>query len=156
MKNIHPIYHIKTLMIRRELAKDPALAQENWDRFLPSFKKKNVARHKPQQVREKKAYTPFPPPQQPSKVDLQLESGEYFVNEQQRKVKRRQEKAAEAAGKARERAAQREREFEAPQEEPPNPHPDRAKGKARGKDKDKARAPVQSLKELSAGFQKRK
>ena len=42
--------------------------QENWDRFLPQFKKKNVQRRKPAKVAEKKAYTPFPPPQQPSKV----------------------------------------------------------------------------------------
>ena len=68
MKNIHPIYHIKTLMIKRELAKDPTLAEENWDRFLPKFKKKNVKRQKPMEVREKKTYTPFPPPQPPSKV----------------------------------------------------------------------------------------
>jgi len=67
IRNVHPIYHIKTLMIKRELAKDPALAGESWERFLPRFKKKNVQRRKPGVIK-KKEYTPFPPPQPPSKV----------------------------------------------------------------------------------------
>lgn len=34
INNVHPIYHIKTLMIKRELAKNPDMANENWDRFV--------------------------------------------------------------------------------------------------------------------------
>lgn len=115
MKNIHPIYHIKVrslpfsfspyslpppsqeLMIKRELAKDPKLANENWERFLPKFRRRHEAKRKETWVpptasgsnnvpldggeapsaeeppakkakKEKKVYTPFPPPQMPSKV----------------------------------------------------------------------------------------
>jgi ribosomal RNA assembly protein len=104
-------------MIRRELAKDPKLANESWDRFLPNFKrrhlttaektaKKNEANaakaermagvdpenapgpSKPQ----KKKYTPFPPAQLPRKVDIQMETGEYFL-------KPREREAREAAAK---------------------------------------------------------
>src|SRR6266446_6209151 len=110
MKNIHPIYRIKVchhlrqligfhervfgqeLMIKRELAKDPKLANESWDRFLPKFRRKHLktsekTAHRNERLEakntersaaglepikstkpQKKPYTPFPPPQLPRKV----------------------------------------------------------------------------------------
>ncbi|RPD61985.1 ribosomal RNA assembly protein mis3 [Lentinus tigrinus ALCF2SS1-7] len=143
MKNIHPIYRIKELMIKRELAKDPALATESWDRFLPKFRKKhlktsektarknerikekNEARkaaglpplEEAKEQKEKKVYTPFPPPQQPRKVDLQLESGEYFLKaheKEAREAKKRKEKQEEVTI---ERRAKRAEAFVAPEED---------------------------------------
>ncbi|KAJ3530417.1 hypothetical protein NM688_g7711 [Phlebia brevispora] len=161
MKNIHPIYRIKELMIKRELAKDPKLATENWDRFLPKFRKKHlktsektakknerlkeknearaVAGLEPvgpaKKKAEKKVYTPFPPPQQPRKVrvthyahdfhmqftlqwqvDLQLESGEYFLKSHEKEARdkrKRQEKQEEVTA---ERRAKRAEAFVAPAE----------------------------------------
>ena len=119
MANIHPIYHIKELMIKRELANDPDLKTENWDRFLPHFKKRTLSkRKKPFKItdKSKKPYTPFPPPQEKSKVDLQIESGEYFLGKQakERAVKEnREEKQRE---KQANKKASRMEEFVPPQE----------------------------------------
>lgn len=101
-------------MIVRELAKDEALKTEDWSRFLPQFKKKNVKRKKPHKVRAKKPYTPFPEPQQPSKIDLQLETGEYFASEQQRKQKKLRDKMEASKIKSAEKRQARAEASETP------------------------------------------
>ena len=37
-------------------------------------------------------YTPFPPPQQPRKIDLEMESGEYFLSASQKRSNVEKEK----------------------------------------------------------------
>ncbi|QEU60309.1 Krr1 [Kluyveromyces lactis] len=116
MKNVHPIYHIKELMIKRELAKKPELAEEDWSRFLPMFKKRNVARKKPKKIKEKKIYTPFPPAQLPRKVDLEIESGEYFLSKKEKEVKKLHERREQQAAKHAEKESERAKDFIAPKE----------------------------------------
>jgi len=108
MNNIHPIYNIKRLMIQKELAKDPKLANEDWSRFLPQFQKKNVPRKKPVKESKKKSYTPFPPAQTPRKVDLLLDSGEYFVSERIRNARKTVTKKLNASAKSEKKRLERE------------------------------------------------
>jgi len=112
MKNIHPVYHIKALMVRRELSKDPEMANEIWDRFLPKFKKQNI-QTKVKKVLKKKKYTPFPPEQQPRKVDLEIETGEYFLKQDQKDAIKRKEKREKQTEKAKEREIDRQKNFPA-------------------------------------------
>ncbi|KAL3812107.1 hypothetical protein ACHAXA_009442 [Cyclostephanos tholiformis] len=156
MRNIHPVYNIKRLMIMRELEKDPKLKDESWERFLPTFKKKNVQTKKPRQLieerqkrvaaarkqlsgegggdneaaaasagtkKKKKSYTPFPPVQLPSKIDMQLDSGEYFLTERERKSRKLAEKQSASREKTEEKRRAREMEFV---------HPSLLGGDARG------------------------
>jgi len=112
-KNIHPIYHIKELMIRRELEKDPELKDQNWDRFLPHFKKRNVQRKK-QKITKKKTKEVFPPQQTPRKEDVLMETGEYFLDEQERQTKKRIERQVQQKAKSAEKRRERAKEFEPP------------------------------------------
>ncbi|BAS74003.1 Os01g0713800 [Oryza sativa Japonica Group] len=122
IKNVkHPVYHIKELLIKRELVKNPALAHESWDKFLPKFKKKNVKQKKPL-TKEKKQYTPFPPPQQPSKIDLELESGECFMSDKKKSAKEWQEKLEKQSQKAEENKRKREAAFVHPNEDIATPY----------------------------------
>ncbi|XP_030296336.1 KRR1 small subunit processome component homolog [Sparus aurata] len=119
MKNIHPIYNIKTLMIKRELSKDPELRMQSWERFLPKFRHKNLAkRREPKKKTVKREYTPFPPAQPESQVDKELATGEFFLRESVKKRKKMEEvkvKQAEALTKKQE---ERNRAFIPPKEKP--------------------------------------
>ena len=121
MNNVHPIYNIKALMIKRELMKDSKLKNENWERFLPKFEHKNLSKRKqPLKKREKKAYTPFPPAPTMSKIDKELESGEYFLKERERKAKKAAEKKEKHSEADKKRQDKREKSFKAPKEKPLN------------------------------------
>nr|XP_033808520.1 KRR1 small subunit processome component homolog isoform X2 [Geotrypetes seraphini] len=119
MKNIHPIYNIKTLMIKRELSKDSELRSQNWERFLPKFKHKNLNKRKePKKKNVKKEYTPFPPPQPESQTDKELASGEYFLKESQKRQKKLQEIKAKQAEAVSRRQQERNQAFIPPKEKP--------------------------------------
>ncbi|XP_067169281.1 KRR1 small subunit processome component homolog isoform X2 [Apteryx mantelli] len=119
MKNIHPIYNIKTLMIKRELSKDPELRSQSWERFLPKFKRKNLKKRKePKKKNVKKEYTPFPPPQPESQIDKELASGEYFLKESQKKRKQVEEIKAKQADAIKKRQEERNKAFIPPKEKP--------------------------------------
>ncbi|KAG6065234.1 ribosomal RNA assembly protein krr1 [Claviceps aff. humidiphila group G2b] len=122
MDNIHPIYHIKELMIKKELAKDPELANESWDRFLPNFKRKTLSsRRVPHKVTDKakKVYTPFPPAPEKSKVDKQIETGEYFLGKQAKERAVKEERKEKQQLRKVEKAKEREAEFVPPEEDRP-------------------------------------
>ncbi|KAM3554241.1 hypothetical protein MY1884_006233 [Beauveria asiatica] len=98
MANIHPIYYIKELMIKRELAKDPELKNESWDRFLPNFKRKTLSRRRtPHSVTDKtnKVYTPFPPAPEKSKAKQQAARTERLEKQKLRKTEKAKEREAE-------------------------------------------------------------
>ncbi|KAI9168458.1 ribosomal RNA assembly protein krr1 [Blastocladiella emersonii ATCC 22665] len=120
MNNVHPIYHIKELMIKRELARDPTLKEQNWDRFLPKFRKHNVQTKKPKASKKKdgpkKERALFAPPQQPRKVDLQLESGEFFLKPAEKAARAAQAKADAEADKRKAKNDERAKDFVAPAE----------------------------------------
>lgn len=134
-------------MVKRELAKDPKLATESWDRFLPQFRKRHLTsaqksakkREKlassatdanatalgdgttpaPVQKKEKpkkKVYTPFPPAQLPRKVDMELESGEYFLKAKDKEAREAAKRKAKQAEATAERKKEREEVYVAPAE----------------------------------------
>ncbi|KAI9449643.1 hypothetical protein BJY52DRAFT_1126590 [Lactarius psammicola] len=177
MRNIHPIYRIKELMIKRELAKDPKLANESWDRFLPKFRRKHLktsekTARKNERLETKnveraaaglepikttkpeKVYTPFPPAQLPRKVDLQLESGEYFLKpteKKRREERERKQKACLQTEATAKRRVERAEAFVAPVESAAPTVEEKRKRKRR-----ESEAEIDPPKEGKAGKKKKK
>lgn len=115
MNNVHPIYNIKKLMIKKELAKDPKLATENWDRFLPKFKRA-PSKKSAKRPREERERTLFPPAPMQRKEDIAMETGEYFLAEEggarQRKKKKEKKEDTDQAKKERSEAKAKKRRAE--------------------------------------------
>eukprot|EP00918_Siedleckia_nematoides_P056913 GHVU01124153.1.p1 GENE.GHVU01124153.1~~GHVU01124153.1.p1 ORF type:complete len:353 (-),score=75.27 GHVU01124153.1:204-1262(-) len=114
MKNLHPVYHIKELMIRRELQNDERLKEEDWSRFLPQFKKRNLQRKnkKPKKDTKKKKEKPlFPPLPTPRKEDIEMETGEYFLTAAAKERRSAQEKKDKQKEVVSEKKRKRQEEF---------------------------------------------
>lgn len=106
-------------MVKHELMKDPELATESWDRFLPNYKARTLnKRRTPYKVTDKtkKTYTPFPPAQEQSKVDKQLEAGEYHIGKEAKKRIAQEERMEKQKAKKEEKKREREKDFVAPEE----------------------------------------
>lgn len=70
----------------------------------------------PPPAKKKKVYTPFPPPQQPSKLDLQMASGEFFLKPREKDAIEKRKREEKQRDKAEEKRAVREEAFIAPPE----------------------------------------
>jgi ribosomal RNA assembly protein len=88
------------------------------DRFLPKFKKQNTKpSNKKALPSKKKTRTLFPPAPAPRKIDLQLESGEYFMTKGQKVQAEIARKKEVQGARSDARRAEREKGFVAPLEE---------------------------------------
>uniref|UniRef100_A0A3P9ALU2 KRR1 small subunit processome component n=1 Tax=Esox lucius TaxID=8010 RepID=A0A3P9ALU2_ESOLU len=108
-----------TLMIKRELSKDPELRMQSWERFLPNFRHKNLTKRKePKKKTTKKEYTPFPPQQPESQIDKELATGEFFLRESVKKRKKLEEIKVKQAEVLTKRQEERNKAFIPPKEKP--------------------------------------
>lgn len=96
------------------------MKDENWERFMPQFKKQNVKRKKPtaeDKKKKKKEYTPFPPEQLPRKEDLQMMSGEYFLSDKAKDKLQKEKKREQKEARKEQKIQDRNKTLQAPEDE---------------------------------------
>eukprot|EP01064_Diplonema_japonicum_P015220 TRINITY_DN22976_c0_g1_i1.p1 TRINITY_DN22976_c0_g1~~TRINITY_DN22976_c0_g1_i1.p1 ORF type:complete len:314 (+),score=92.88 TRINITY_DN22976_c0_g1_i1:56-943(+) len=111
MQNIHPIYGIKQLLIKRELGKDDEMKNEDWTRYVPQFrkthqKKRNLSQAEGDEGAEKPKKKPKREPKKPKSIfppeptlrteDKLMASGQYFEQERQKKMEKQSGKKKQA------------------------------------------------------------
>lgn len=114
MKNIHPIYNINRLMVKKELEKNPNMKDKDWNTLLPQYVKSKQKKVK--KIKKKKEYTPFPPEPEESKIDKEIRSGVYFLSEEDKKSLKKKEIEKRQKDKVEEKKAKKE-ELYKPKEE---------------------------------------
>lgn len=85
MENVHPVYEIKFLMDKKKLSENSDMKEENWERLLPKIKKINQ-KHSKKVKSRKTGGMPSEPLKR--KIDIDLETGEYFIDRAKHKVKK--------------------------------------------------------------------
>ncbi|KAF9764382.1 KRR1 small subunit processome component like protein [Nosema granulosis] len=72
MNNIHPVFEIKKMIIKKKLSEDPTKKDEDWSKYLPEMKKT----HQKKTKRKEKATEP-----KDKKKKSKIETGECFVED---------------------------------------------------------------------------
>ena len=94
--------------------------------------------------REKKPYTPFPPSQPESKMDREMATGEYFLKDKEKKIKKLQERRERQAESAAKREEERNKAFRPPSEKKKKTSTDGGTGAS---DKSKALQDVDAIRD---------
>ena len=84
MRNIHPVYGLKRLMILKELEANPIMEGKDWSKFLPQYSKshqRNKRRKRDNELEHKQKRENCFIPRQPNqrKEDVAAETGEMFL-----------------------------------------------------------------------------
>ncbi|XP_042326503.1 KRR1 small subunit processome component homolog [Sceloporus undulatus] len=116
MKNIHPIYNIKTLMIKGICQRSGI--KSTTGNFFAKFNTIFEQKKEPRKKNVKKIYSLPPPNQRVRSIDKELASGEYFLKGKSKEAKRVEEIKAKQAEAVSRRQEERNKAFIPPKEKP--------------------------------------